>query len=154
MAPREVTLAQCFRASGYRAGIFGKWHLGDNYPCRPQDFGFDEVAVCGGGGVWQTPDHFGNDYFDDTYLHNGTPTKSNGFCESHAELSKVMENGSAYILNCRNDRRVLHRATCSFAETMSPRDYEKLYFDDLSEARAWCNENFGQREWKRCGYCS
>ena len=76
----EVTMADCFRAAGYRTGIFGKWHLGDNYPCRPQDRGFEETVVLGGGGVWQTPDHFGNDYFDDTYLHNGKPEKYSGFC--------------------------------------------------------------------------
>jgi arylsulfatase B len=80
LRPGEVTLADCFRASGYRTGIFGKWHLGDNYPCRPQDRGFDEVLIHGGGGVWQTPDYFGNDYFDDTYFHNGKPEKFTGFC--------------------------------------------------------------------------
>ncbi|MCW5981083.1 MAG: arylsulfatase [Bryobacteraceae bacterium] len=78
--PDEVTMADRFRASGYRTGIFGKWHLGDNYPSRPRDNGFDEAIVHGGGGVWQTPDYFGNDYFDDTYFHNGTPEKFRGFC--------------------------------------------------------------------------
>jgi len=78
--PEERTLADCFRAGGYRTGIFGKWHLGDNYPCRPQDRGFDEVLIHGGGGVWQTPDYFGNDYFDDVYNHNGKPEKFSGFC--------------------------------------------------------------------------
>lgn len=76
----EITMADCFRAAGYRTGIFGKWHLGDNFPCRPQDRGFDETLVIGGGGIWQTPDHFGNDYFDDTYVHNGKPEKYQGFC--------------------------------------------------------------------------
>lgn len=76
----EVTLADCFRAGGFRTGIFGKWHLGDNYPCRPQDHGFDEVLVHGGGGVWQTPDSFGNDYSDDVYFHNGKPQAYKGFC--------------------------------------------------------------------------
>jgi len=80
LPPDEVTLADCFRASGYRTAIFGKWHLGDNYPSRPQDHGFEEVLVHGGGGVWQTPDYFGNDYFDDTYFHNGKPEKQEGFC--------------------------------------------------------------------------
>ncbi|MBK5294249.1 MAG: arylsulfatase [Acidobacteriia bacterium] len=80
LRPDETTLADCFRAGGYRTGIFGKWHLGDNYPCRPQERGFDEVLVHGGGGVSQTPDHFGNDYFDDTYLHNGKLEKYRGFC--------------------------------------------------------------------------
>ncbi len=76
----EKTLAASLRAAGYRTGIFGKWHLGDNFPSRPQDHGFQEVVIHGGGGVWQTPDHFGNDYFDDTYLHNGKPEKYQGFC--------------------------------------------------------------------------
>jgi len=80
MNAEEVTLAQCFKASGYRTGMFGKWHLGDNYPFRPQDRGFDVAIMNGGGGVHQTPDYFGNDYFDDTYFHNGKPEKFQGFC--------------------------------------------------------------------------
>ena len=74
----EVTIAEILRRGGYRTGIFGKWHLGDNYPSRPQDKGFDETLIHGGGGIWQTPDYFGNDYFDDTYLHNGKPEKQIG----------------------------------------------------------------------------
>ena len=76
----EISMAECFRASGYRTGMFGKWHLGDNYPFRPQDRGFDEALVHGGGGIWQTPDYFGNDYADDTYRHNGRWEKYQGFC--------------------------------------------------------------------------
>jgi arylsulfatase A-like enzyme len=63
----EVTLAEVFAANGYRTGIFGKWHLGDNAPSRPEDQGFHEGVTHGGGGVGQTPDFWGNDYFDDTY---------------------------------------------------------------------------------------
>jgi arylsulfatase A-like enzyme len=76
----EVTMGDVFSANGYRTGIFGKWHLGDNYPLRPQDRGFGEVLVHGGGGVGQGPDYWGNDYFDDTYLHNGEPEKFEGYC--------------------------------------------------------------------------
>ncbi|MBN2316206.1 MAG: arylsulfatase, partial [Sedimentisphaerales bacterium] len=76
----EVTMGDVFSASGYRTGIFGKWHLGDNYPFRPQDRGFDEVLIHGGGGVGQGPDYWGNDYFDDTYFHNDRPEKFTGYC--------------------------------------------------------------------------
>ncbi len=76
----EVTMADVFSASGYRTAIFGKWHLGDNYPYRPQDRGFQEVLIHGGGGVGQGPDYWGNDYFDDTYLHNGQEKKFEGYC--------------------------------------------------------------------------
>ncbi len=77
--PQETTLAECFQSSGYKTGIYGKWHLGDNYPCRPHDLGFDDAVVCGGGGIAQTPDYFGNDNTDDTYLHNGKFQRYTGF---------------------------------------------------------------------------
>jgi arylsulfatase A-like enzyme len=76
----EVTMADVFGASGYRTGIFGKWHLGDNYPFRPEDRGFQEVLVHKGGGVGQGLDHWGNDYFDDTYFHNGVKEEYEGYC--------------------------------------------------------------------------
>ncbi len=80
MSGEEVTIAEVLESAGYATGCFGKWHLGDNHPCRPQDQGFDEVLMNGGGGVTQTPDHFGNDYFDDTYFRNGTPEQHDGYC--------------------------------------------------------------------------
>ena len=76
----EVMMPALFKAGGYRTGMFGKWHLGDNYPFRPQDRGFDRAVYHGGGGVGQTPDYWGNDYFDDTYFHNGEPKKHDGYC--------------------------------------------------------------------------
>ena len=76
----ETTLAEKMKTAGYKTGIFGKWHLGDNYPFRPQDRGFDEVLIHGAGGVGQQPDYWENDYFDDTYFHNGKPQKYKGYC--------------------------------------------------------------------------
>ncbi|HDZ20125.1 hypothetical protein LCGC14_0016790 [marine sediment metagenome] len=76
----ETTLADLFSQAGYRTGMFGKWHLGDNYPYRPQDRGFERVVAHKGGGVGQTPDFWGNNYFDDTYFHNGRPTEHTGYC--------------------------------------------------------------------------
>ncbi len=76
----EVTMGQVFLDNGYSTGIFGKWHLGDNYPYRPEDRGFTEVMRHGGGGVGQTPDYWDNAYFDGSYWHNGTPEAVEGFC--------------------------------------------------------------------------
>ena len=76
----QATWGNVFEDSGYATGMFGKWHLGDNYPYRPEDRGFQEVVRHGGGGVGQTPDFWDNSYFDDTYWHNGVPQKYKGYC--------------------------------------------------------------------------
>lgn len=76
----EVTMGDVFSDAGYATGMFGKWHLGDNYPFRPEDRGFSEVMRHGGGGVGQTPDHWDNAYFDGAYWHNSKVTPVKGFC--------------------------------------------------------------------------
>jgi len=81
MRPDEVTLAEMLRAGGYRTAIFGKWHLGDNYPLRPQEHGFDEVLVHRGGGIGQPSDPPGGNHYQDPWLlHNGKPVHANGYC--------------------------------------------------------------------------
>ena len=75
----EVTIAERLGKLGYATGIFGKWHLGDSYPMRPQDQGFDEVLVHKSGGIDQTPDK-PNSYFDPILWHNGRRVKSQGYC--------------------------------------------------------------------------
>lgn len=80
MYPDEVTLAEILGAAGYRTGIFGKWHLGDNYPLRSIDQGFQESLVHQGGGIGQPADPPGNTYFDPVLQHNGKPEKRRGYC--------------------------------------------------------------------------
>lgn len=76
----ETTLPEVLAKNGYTNAMIGKWHLGDNYPFRPQDRGFHQVVMHGAGGVGQGPDYWGNDYFDDTYFKNGEPKKYEGYC--------------------------------------------------------------------------
>ena len=76
----EVTIGQMLKDNGYETGMFGKWHMGDNYPYRPEDRGFNEVYRHGGGGVGQTPDVWDNSYFDGGYFHNGKIEQAKGFC--------------------------------------------------------------------------
>lgn len=95
MDAREETLAEVFSANGYRTGMFGKWHLGDNAPTRPQDQGFEHVVWHHGGGVGQGPDYWDNDYFDDTYEVNGEWREFEGYCTDvwFEEARKFMGDG-------------------------------------------------------------
>jgi len=73
-------MADIFRSNGYRTGVFGKWHLGDNYPYRPQDRGFEESLWFPSSHISSVPDYWENDYFDDIYCHNGSRVCQEGYC--------------------------------------------------------------------------
>lgn len=45
LRPELKTMANYFQGAGYETGIFGKWHLGDNYPFCPEDRVFKETLV-------------------------------------------------------------------------------------------------------------
>lgn len=75
----EMTIAELLRDAGYRTGLFGKWHLGENYPMRPQDQGFEETLIHKSGGIGQTPDTDAN-YFNPILWGNGKQVKANGYC--------------------------------------------------------------------------
>ena len=76
----ETTLGDIFSENGYSTGLFGKWHLGESYPFRPNDRGFQETVWHGCGAPGQTSDYWGNDYYDDTYWRNNVPEKFEGYC--------------------------------------------------------------------------
>lgn len=73
------TMADLFRDAGYATGLFGKWHLGDNHPYRPQDRGFGESIWFPSSHIGSAPDVWGNDYFDDIYWHNGARRPFTGY---------------------------------------------------------------------------
>jgi arylsulfatase A-like enzyme len=80
-----VTIAEVLSKAGYKTGIFGKWHLGDEEPYQPHNRGFDEVFIHGAGGIGQSykcscGDVPGNKYFDPVIRHNKTFVQTKGYC--------------------------------------------------------------------------
>ena len=55
-----MTIAEALKRASYVTGHFGKWHLGDNYPFRPMDRGFDESLIHGGGVYGEMHDYWDN----------------------------------------------------------------------------------------------
>ncbi|MHB8898038.1 MAG: arylsulfatase [Thermoguttaceae bacterium] len=73
------TMADVFASAGYRTGIFGKWHLGDSYPNRPIDRGFEEAFWFLGWGISSAPE-FDNDCFDVRYRHGTRIQQAEAYC--------------------------------------------------------------------------
>ncbi len=101
------TMADVFAGSGYRTAIFGKWHVGDVHPYRPQDRGFQRAVWYPSSHVSSAPDFWNNDYFDPRFrLEDGTVRPFKGYCtdvlfdEAMAwmrERAKAREPFFAYI---------------------------------------------------------
>ncbi|MEP3385257.1 MAG: sulfatase-like hydrolase/transferase, partial [Flavobacteriaceae bacterium] len=122
----EVTIANVLQENGYKTGMFGKWHLGDNSPFKPHERGFDEAFYHGGGGVGQTPDYWNNDYFDDTYFRNGIPEKKEGYC------TDVWFNSALDFIESKKDEQFFCYLSLNapHGPYNLPKEYYDLYKDE------------------------
>ena len=75
----QPTMADVFAQNGYRTALFGKWHLGTNYPYRPMDRGFHEWLGQGDGGTGTATDYWGNDRVNDVYIRDGKNEQIDGW---------------------------------------------------------------------------
>ena len=123
----EKTLADLLQANGYKTGLVGKWHLGDNYPYRPHDRGFDVAIYHGAGGLGQTPDHWNNAYFDDVLINNGHKKQREGFI-----TDVLFDDALSFIAKSQEERRpfFLYLSTNAPHGPMhAPDEYAALYKD-------------------------
>ena len=98
--PGIKLMPQFFREAGYATGIFGKWHLGDSYPYRPKDRGFDKVLSFRAWGITSLADYWMNDYFDPWLLRRGEYERQKGYCADifFAEAMK-------WIAKCQSEQK-------------------------------------------------
>ena len=135
MSPNETTIAEMLKEADYKTGIFGKWHLGDNYPSRPQDQGFDESLIHLAGGMGQVGDitnYFKGDrsYFDPVLWHNGTTEPYKGYC------SDVFTDGAVEFIEKNKNTPFFCYLSFNAPHTplQVPDSYYKMYADtDPSE---------------------
>jgi arylsulfatase len=90
LRPGLTTLPENFAKADYRTGIFGKWHLGDVYPHRPMDKGFQECVYHLGWGQLHSTPEFDWPLIDGRYFHNGEQTLYRGHC-TDLWFDKAME---------------------------------------------------------------
>jgi arylsulfatase B len=131
----EVTLGQMLKDAGYATGLFGKWHLGDNFPYRPEDRGFTEVYRHGGGGVGQTPDLWDNSYFDGSYYHNGRVVAAKGFC-----TDVFFSEAKRFIRECATKHQPFFAyitPNAPHSPLHAPQKYIDLYADHPPELAAF-----------------
>lgn len=146
MAAGETTLAEILSRNGYQTGIVGKWHLGDNYPFRPSDQGFQYSLVHGGGGVGQPGDFYENfirtdsSYFNTTLSENNRKVQRQGYCtdvftDQALEFLKEKKAAPFFLYVSYN---------APHTPLQLPKKYENMYKDlafdtetDRQEGKAW-----------------
>jgi arylsulfatase A-like enzyme len=132
------TMADIFATNGYRTGHFGKWHLGDSYPYRPQDRGFEETLHHGAWGITSIADYWGNDYWNDTYRLNDALEEQEGYCtdvwfdKAMAYMKRRQAAGEPFFLylptNCPHSPHwVDDEFSGDYASQGLPRNVDKFF---------------------------
>ena len=89
--PGERTLAEVLRESGYRTGIFGKWHLGEYRRFHPDQRGFDEAVFFSAG-------HTERYWEPDALLRNGQTVHVRG------HITDVLTDAASTFVRSRGDQ--------------------------------------------------
>lgn len=145
MRREEVLMPEYFKASGYRTGIFGKWHIGANYPYRPIDRGFDEWIGLGNNGLATTADLWDNDRMNDRYWHNGEIVRRSGFC-----TDVYFDQALSFIKECKEENKPFFAYVATNVPHWDwnvPAEWLKQYQDSCSRRRAAFYASISRVDW-------
>ena len=141
----KLQLQKFLEEANYATGIFGKWHLGDNYPFRPSEQGFDESLIHLAGGIGQVGDftnYFKGDtsYFDPILWKNNKQNQYEGYCsdifaENAIEFIEKNKNNSFFCYLSFNAPHTPLQVPEKYYNMYKDLDPELGFSDDLSDFR-------------------
>mgnify|MGYP002834365847 CR=1 FL=1 len=111
--------------------------LGDASPFRAFERGFDLSIAHGGGGIGNTQDGWGNDYFDDIYEVNGEPQRFEGYC------TDVFFAEAAKFASEHKEQPFMTYIACNAPH--SPFNVEKRYSSRYTDATAYLGDGATDR---------
>ena len=128
-----VTFPQALQKAGYKTGIFGKWHLGDEKEYLPNARGFDEMLIHGAGGIGQAgwgdfPVNAEECYFDNILLHNEEIVQTKGFCTDlffHAGLAWMKDR-----IDAKEPYFAYISLNAPHGPMIAPEKYKRRFLDD------------------------
>ncbi len=129
MDTREITIAEMLSANGYATGIFGKWHLGDTYPNRPTDQGFEVSLIHNAGGMAQVGDP--NTYFKEQSYFDATLWKNNTLIQTEGYCSDVFTTATIDFIEKNKNQSFF--AYLSFNAPHTPLEVPQEYYDKYKD---------------------